>query len=346
LPFSEKLRGKPEAKNADALKRIEVAKARVQSVLDRERVAHQKTLEQKISDQGPTGKRVDPHLLGLAIMDLQELGRLKVSKHEATGAQKWYANRLTKSEEIEPRLNELAPIYAETLKASNSVGDALEVITEKAISASFEGKNRFAYQGHFLMDEPRDKHGRLRKIQPPKAVGPHHTNKEADFILFGFDQGPLCVECKNYREWFYPHHEEIKSTIIKSYELGSIPVFVGRRIHYTTRENFFAPAGIVFHESFYQYYDPEDAELAAKAKEKTLLGFSDIRASHHPEQRTLRFFNHYLPQLIENAAPRWAATRDSAYAYAKNEMNLAQLYTEIGSPAGGKWVTPEEPPPY
>lgn len=346
MPFSEKLLSKPEAKNADALHRIELAKARVQKVLDRERVAHQKTLEQKISDQGPSGQRVDPHLLGLAIMDLQEQNRLKTAKHKATGPQRWYANRLTKAEEINPRLNELAPIYAETLAASNHVGDALEVITEKAISSAFHGQQRFTYQGHFLLDEPRDKHGRFKKFQPPKAIGPHSTLKEADFILFGFDQGPICVECKNYREWFYPHHGEIKSTIIKAYELGTIPVFVGRRIHYTTRENFFAPAGIIFHESFYQYYDPEHTELAAKAKEKSLLGFSDIRASHEPDTRTSKFFADYLPSLLETAAPRWAAARDSAYAYAKNEMNLAQLYTEIGSPAGGKWVTPEEPPPF
>jgi hypothetical protein len=277
-------------------------------------------------------------------MDLQELGRLKVAHHKDTGTQNWYANRLTGDAEITPRVDELAPLYAATLDASNHVGDALEIITEKAIAQAFQEKPRYSYQGHFLLDQERDKHRRIKKIQPPKAIGPHATQKEADFILFGFDQGPLCVECKNYREWFYPHHGEIKSTIIKAYELGTIPVFIGRRIHYTTRENFFAPAGIIFHESFYQYYDPLDEELALRAKEKSLLGFSDIRASHEPDKRTASFFADYLPGLLEQAAPLWAAARDSAYAYAKNQMNLAQLYTEINSPAGGKWVTPTEAP--
>jgi hypothetical protein len=274
-------------------------------------------------------------------MDLRELGRLKTARHHATNTQNWYANVLTKADEIKPRLEELAPLYAETLAASNSIGDALEIITEKAIATAYEGQSRYTYQGHFLLDQPRDKHNRFKKIQPPKSIGSNTTKKEADFILFGYDQGPLCVECKNYREWFYPHHGEIISTIIKSYELGAIPVFVGRRIHYTTRENFFTPAGIVFHESFYQYYDPEHEEIAARARDKALLGFSDIRASHDPDNRTLRFFADYLPRLLDQAAPRWVANRNSVYAYAKGQMNLAQLYTEIGSPAGGKWTNPE-----
>ncbi|MBA3862961.1 MAG: hypothetical protein C0517_03340 [Erythrobacter sp.] len=87
-----------------------------------------------------------------------------------------------------------------------------------------------------------------------------------------------------------------------------------------------------------------DEDIALRAKEKSLLGFSDIRASHEPDKRTARFFTDYLPGLLEEAAPLWAAARDSAYAYAKNQMNLAQLYTEIKSPAGGKWATRTEAP--
>lgn len=344
MAFSQKLYANPEAKNADALRRIELAKRRVQAVLDRERVAHQKTLEQKISDQGPVAQRVDPHLLGLAIMDLRELGQLKEAVHPDTGGQKWFANRLTKSEEIENRLAILAPLYASTLSLSNSIGDALEVVTEKAIAASFEGQPRYSYQGHFLLNEPRDKHDRVKKVQPPKAIGAHSTVKEADFLLFGFDCGPVCVECKNYREWFYPHHGEIKSTIIKSYELGAIPLFIGRRIQYAARENLFAPAGIAYHEAYYQYYDPIHADIAANLKEKTLLGFTDVRATHDPDQRTVRFFADILPALLEVAAPRWENFREYVYAYALDQMHLAQLYNEIGSPAGGNWVDPQEPP--
>lgn len=228
------------------------------------------------------------------------------------------------------------------MRAGNRIGDALEIITQKAIVAAIEGQPRYAYQGHFRLDEPRDKHGRIRKTQPPKSISSNIMKKEADFILFGHDEGPICVECKNYREWFYPTHGGITSTIIKSYELGATPLFIGRRIHYTTRENFFTPAGIIFHESFYQYYDPQDEDIAAQAKDKALLGFSDIRASHDPDKRTVRFFDEYLPRLLKDAAPRWAANRKNVYAYALGQMNLAQLYNEIKSPARGNWIEPEE----
>jgi hypothetical protein len=59
--FSKRLLDHSEAKHPLALERIRIAKRRIQSILDRETVAHQKTLEQKISDQGPTPLRVDHH---------------------------------------------------------------------------------------------------------------------------------------------------------------------------------------------------------------------------------------------------------------------------------------------
>ena len=39
-------------------------------------------------------------------------------------------------------------------------------------------------------------------------------------------------------------------------------------------------------------------------------------------------------------ADSWHKHRAALVAYAKNEIPLAQLYTEIGSPAGGKWQAP------
>lgn len=73
--YSGWLMARTEAKNPNALARVALARKRIQSILDRETVAHQKTLEQKIAEQGPDGQRVDPHLIGLAIKD----------RHEETG---------------------------------------------------------------------------------------------------------------------------------------------------------------------------------------------------------------------------------------------------------------------
>jgi len=342
--FSAGLLAKEEARNPDALRRIAVAKHRIQLILDREVVCHQKTLEKKIADQGPNPQRVDPHLIGLAILDLRNLGRLKVSTHAATGASPWHSNLLTPDATIAERLSELAPLYASVSTGTfgNLTGDALEVIVYKSLAKVAAAKPRYAYQGHFLLDEPKDKHGRYRKVQPPKSVGALSTAKEADFLQFGHEEGPLCIECKNYREWIYPHHGVIKETVVKAYELGCLPVLVARRIHYTAMTNLLRPAGIMAHEALFQYYLADQVELAERVRDKTKLGFTDVLASEEPHPRTEKFFSHDLLHVVGAMAQAWSRNRDALYAYAKDQMNLAQLYSEIGSPAGGKWQNFEQ----
>ncbi len=157
-------------------------------------------------------------------------------------------------------------------------------------------------------------------------------------MQFGHDAGPLCIECKNYREWTYPNQQFIKDLIIRSIELNAVPVLIARRIHYTTITNFLLPAGIIAHESYYQYFPADQAELAAKAKDKRLLGFTDVTASEDPHNRTLTFFKTHLPKIADPMAAKWNANKNALLSYALDELNLAQLYTEIGSPAGGKWT--------
>ncbi len=91
--FSPALLEKREAKSDAALERILIAKRRIQSILDRETVANQRTLEQKIAEQGPTTQRVDPHLITQAIFDLLEQNRLKFHTHPSTTNRRWYSNR-------------------------------------------------------------------------------------------------------------------------------------------------------------------------------------------------------------------------------------------------------------
>ena len=215
--FSPQLLRTSEATNPGALERIALAKRRIQSVLDRETISHQKTLEQKISDQGPKPQRVDPHLVGLAIKDLLSLNRLRAHRHKATSSQSWYANPATTPEAIDARLDQLAPLYASiTGDFSNHIGDALEIVTYRCLQAVYDSDRLFAFQGMFHLNRPKSHQGRYTKTPPPKTIGSHNTTKEADFIQFGHQDGPLCVECKNYREWIYPHHQIIKELIIKA----------------------------------------------------------------------------------------------------------------------------------
>jgi hypothetical protein len=66
-----------------------------------------------------------------------------------------------------------------------------------------------------------------------------------------------------------------------------IPVLIARRLHYTTLSNFLEPAGIIAHETYFQYYPADKWKLAAQAKYKRSLGFTYITAVEIPHQRTV-----------------------------------------------------------
>jgi hypothetical protein len=147
------------------------------------------------------------------------------------------------------------------------------------------------------------------------------------------------IECKNLREWIYPSNHHIKELILKSFSLDAVPLLIARRIHYTTLTNFLQPAGIIAHESFHQYYPSDHGELAARVRDKRSLGFSDVLATEEPHPRTTAFFLTTLPAIVDAMAERWFTNADALVAFAKEEINLPQLYTQIGSRAGGKWET-------
>jgi hypothetical protein len=69
-----------------------------------------------------------------------------------------------------------------------------------------------------------------------------------------------------------------------------------------------------------------------------LLGFTDVRATETPDARTEKFFTKLLPSILPDMSAKWVANRIALQKYIADEINLAQLYTEIGSPAGGKWI--------
>jgi hypothetical protein len=338
--FSRKVLDGPEGNSDESLLRIATAKRRIQSVLDRDTVACQKTLEQKIAEQGPREMRVDPHLIGRAILDLTELNRLITHTHAATRSLGWYANPGRLLPDVSARLDFLAPLYDSVSGHGfgNLTGDALELIVWKCLRDIYMRNRRFAYQGHFDLSKPKNEQGRYRRIQPPKSMGEHTTLKEADFFQFGHEAGSLCIECKNLREWIYPDHTILKELIIKASDLGMIPVLVARRLHYTTRNNLLVPAGIIAHESLYQYYPLDHADLAAQVRHARNLGFTDILASEEPHARTQRFFSELLPRLVAPMSAKWSRNVNALVAFAHEEIKLPELYREIDSPAAGSWT--------
>lgn len=314
--FSAWLLQQRDAKSPKALERIALAKRRVQSILDRETVACHRTLEQKIADQGPTAQRVDPHLVGLAIKDLIETTRLRA--REAAG-ETWYSNQATSDEKAAEKIQRLAPLH-ETINSGsfgNIVGDALEIVVFKCLDRLYEQQPRYAYHGSFRLSSPKQNSGRYIKDKPPKIIGSKRTQKDPDFIQFGYDSGPLYIECKNRREWLYPGHGLIKNTIIGAADLGCTPLLIQRRLHYTTITNFLKPAGIIAHESYFQYYPTDYADLAKSIKDRRLLGYTDVTATEEPHARTVKFFFETLPRIAPSMTERWNRNKNALLAYAR-----------------------------
>jgi hypothetical protein len=235
---------------------------------------------------------------------------------------------------IKQRLSVLAPLYSSVSGHGfgNLVGDALELAVYKCLLATHETNPQLTFLGQFALDAP--KIGmRYKKTHPPKTLSGHATIKEFDFIQLGHVCGAIGIECKNYREWLYPHDSIIRDLILKSSSLHVLPLLIARRIQFSAKTNFLRPAGILFHESLFQYYPADQIELAERARDKRLLGFSDIDSSEQPRPFTLRFFRDALPKIVEPATTLWTTNREALVAYAREEISRQELYRAIGSPA-------------
>ena len=91
--------------------------------------------------------------------------------------------------------------------------------------------------------------------------------------------------------------------------------------------------------------DVDQTELADRVKHKRALGFSDVRATENPNPRTTKFFERDLPRIADRAARQFRANEQALWDYIGEEINLAQLYNAVGSPAAGNWIEPEDSRP-
>jgi hypothetical protein len=86
-----------------------LARRRLVRVLAAHTVATGRTLEQKISDAGPSHMRIDPHVLTNVRADMMREGVIAESRH---GGARWYHLTAKPAPEVEGRLAELIPIHA------------------------------------------------------------------------------------------------------------------------------------------------------------------------------------------------------------------------------------------
>jgi len=197
--------------------------------------------------------------------------------------------------------------------------------------------------GRFPKLDQHDDSKLYEKEEPPGYLGSHAIpdNRRLDF-LSQYPVGWAGIECKNIREWIYPDRGELRDLIEKCLYLECIPVLIARRIHIST---FFVlnKCGVIIHQNFNQLLPNADAPLAAKAKDKKLLGYHDIRLRNEPDKRLTKFVVENLPKLVDTMRPRWNDYRDLLEAYASGQMLYPEFAARVrrrnaGTHEDGDWA--------
>ena len=322
----------------DGPPRHEIARTRIIRILRAQKVASARTLEQKISDAGPYNQRIDPHILTKVRNELEDE---RIVTRERRSNTHWYYLNETSAQVVRGRLAELEPIHL-ALRDHNlttRMGQALEIAVYKALKS----QSSLGFVGHF---RDLDAHGDdvlYSKEGPPSSCSGRSIpgNAKLDFIAFG-PGGPVGIECKNVREWLYPNRDEIRDMLYKCCCLDAVPVLIARRWPYVTFSVLWT-CGVVLHQTYNQLLPVADAELATKAKDKTLLGYHDIRLGNEPDERLIRFVHSNLPEILPEARARFDEYNDLLFAYSTGEMDYPEFAARVKRRMRGE---PEDLPPF
>ena len=317
--------------------RFELALTRLQRVLAASTVASMRTLEMKISDGGPFNQRIDPHILTDARTSLVNDGLIQVVDGKGLG--KWYHLTDAPVGLVEERLATLTDVQGEysTRNFNMRLGQTLEIASSRSLL-----RTDYQFFGRFPdLDQHRDDQ-LYEKEEPPGYIGARHIpgNRRLDFLVH-LPHGWAGLECKNIREWIYPDRREIRELIDKCLYLDCIPVLIARRIHIST---FFvlSKCGLIIHQNYNQLLPEADIALAEKAKDKTLLGYHDIKLGNEPDARLCKFLEINLPGLIPSMRDRWDAYRDLLEGYARHRINYSEFAARVrrrhnGTNEDGDW---------
>jgi hypothetical protein len=233
-----------------------------------------RTLEMKVSDAGPKGQRVNPHVLTRARAELEKAGRIK------RVGQVWFHRQNESPERVKDRLAVLQPLYDRLANPSFKVrmGQTLEIAIYRALQEA-----PFGFVGGYPDLDDHDDSTLYSKEEPPLRVSGRSMpgEKRFDFLAFHGTAGPLGIEAKNIREWMYPDRPEVKELLLKALAVDAVPVLIARRIPYVTAR-LLKTAGVMLFETYNQLYPNADAGLAADVRVKTNLGYHDVRAGNQP----------------------------------------------------------------
>lgn len=303
--------------------RIELARKRLVKALDANTACLARTLEQKISDAGPNPQRIDPHILTTVRTTLVKEG--VITSQKVLGAP-WYYLTRTPIEKVTNRLKVLTPIHARMQKPgfTQRLGQTMEIAVFRALKA----EKRFKTLGGFSDLYDHDDSTTYKKTEPPSSVSGDSMEGEADFMLLTRKGQIAAIEVKNIREWLYTDREEVRAIIAKALAVDAVPVLIARRIHYVTFK-VLNPCGVIIHQMYNQLFPEADKALADKARDKTLLGYHDIRTGNQPDNRLVKFISGNLPDLLDEARDKFEANRDLLEAFSSEEMPYAEFAARV-----------------
>ena len=307
--------------------RKELAKKRILSILRRHGIATMRTLEQKISDAGPSNQRIEEG---------------KVIK--ITMQTPWDHLNDTPEAILKKRLDEQLPIHQQYGKIGSRVGQCLEIAIYRALLKQDE----LEYLGRFKNLDEHDDDQLYSKEEPPQFLSGRSLDGEErlDFLVRHQEAGWAAIEAKNVREWLYPDRDEIAELLHKAVTLDIIPVLIARRIQYATFK-VLSPCGVLFHQTYTQLLPEADRDLAEKARDKNLLGYHDIRIGNQPDGRLLKFIGVNLPKILPEARDRFDDYKDLLGDFADGSMPYEEFSARArrrleGRDEDSDWEVPED----
>jgi hypothetical protein len=289
-----------------------------------------RTLEQKISDAGPSGQRVDPIYLTKALQELRAEGRVVPKEAERIN---WYHLAGADSGSVEKRLEQQVSVYAQATakQFKNRLGQVLEIAVYRAL----QQQSILEFVGGF---SDLDKHGDekpYRKDEPPSIVsGKSMGTKRLDFVGWHREAGLWGIEVKNARGWFYPDRDDVRAFLRKCCAVNAVPILIARRISYVLRSEVFEPCGAIIHQTYNQRYPNSDAELALQVRDKRLLGFHDVRVGNEPDARLIKFLHVNLPAILPKAREKFDEHKDLLKGLGDKSLSYVDFHVELNTRRG------------
>jgi hypothetical protein len=278
---------------------LQLARARVLSVLADRECCPIRMLEAKISEAGPGDKRPNPLSISVAVRQLVARGEVRVVPKRAANETPFYSPRWAVLEsarfrELFAKRRHLYLLHKKLTEQDEFCGDVLEEVVDKALERA--GTVRFV--------------SRFPKQDRP-------AGRALDFVveIGGVAWGG---EVKNYREWIYPESWEIWAAVSKCCELDVVPILVARKLPYISYL-FFGKVGMLGYQTHFQMFHPVTEPELQRVRAVDGLGYKDIRCLLEPAENLVRFFRVTVSRVAGEFRKRFERTREVLRRFAETE---------------------------